>query len=134
MTVIASSRRRRPWAIAAFALTCASFLLLVGVRPARADEGGYFITSYNVALELRADGDLAVNETIAVRFDQPRHGLYRYVPFRVFLDDVYDRESRIDKPTITAEGASGKFATKTEGRSKVWRIGDKDRTVTGPVT
>ena len=134
MTVIASSRRRCAWAIAAFALTCASFLLLVGARPARADEGGYFITSYNVALELRADGDLAVNETIAVRFDQPRHGLYRYVPFRVFLDDVYDRESRIDKPTITAEGASGKFATKTEGRSKVWRIGDKNRTVTGPVT
>ena len=134
MMVLAPSRRRRLWVAATFALLCASFLLLVGVRPARADEGGYFITAYDVALELRANGELAVNETIAVRFDQPRHGVYRYVPFRVFLDDVYDRESRIDKPTITAEGASGKFATKTEGRSKVWRIGDKNRTVTGPVT
>ena len=107
MTVLVPSRRRRLWVVATFALLCASFLLLVGVRPARADEGGYFITAYDVALELRANGELAVNETIAARFDQPRHGLYRYVPFRLFLDDVYDRESRIDKPTITAEGASG---------------------------
>lgn len=128
---------RRPLALLAMlaVVGCSAVFAVVAVAgPARADEGGYFITAYDVALDLHANGDLAVNETIAVRFDQPRHGLYRYVPFRLYLDDVYDRESKIDKPTITSAGASGKFATKTEGRNRVWRIGDKDRTVTGPVT
>ena len=63
---------------------CSAVFAVVAVAgPARADEGGYFITAYDVALDLHANGDLAVNETIAVRFDQPRHGLYRYVPFRL---------------------------------------------------
>ena len=46
----------------------------------------YFtITQYNVAVSVNKDASLDVDETINVHFTEPRHGIYRFIPYRYQL-------------------------------------------------
>ena len=63
-------------------------LLLAALLPAfpalGAEHPGepYYITAYDVAIDVAQDNVLRVTENIDVYFNESRHGIYRYIPLR----------------------------------------------------
>lgn len=102
--------------------------------------GEYFtIKDYNVEVFLRKNGVINVKEKITVEFSEPRHGIYRQIPF------VYDveRNSNGDKAELPVTGNTytvkyydistpGNNSTNyVSGKDRVIKIGDADRLVSG---
>jgi uncharacterized protein (TIGR04222 family) len=124
---------RNIWKIAA--CTCASLALALPVSAQSL--GGYELESFGSVLSVGADGIVDVREEIRGTFLEPRHGLYRYVPFRYrspsggrFTTQVesvsvkrFDEEANafLDEP----------FAFYPEDDFVVWKIGDADVTHVG---
>jgi uncharacterized protein (TIGR04222 family) len=106
--------------------------------PVRAVAAGFeTISTYDVDITIEGNGDIRVVETIDYDFgDAQRHGIYRDVPTRLRYDDRYDRTFplRVDEVSgspgtpvqYTIEDAGG-------GETRI-KIGDPDRTITGPHT
>lgn len=116
----------------------ALLLLLALVFPGAGLAREYFtIDSYDVTMNVQENHAYNVNEKINVTFSQPRHGLYRYIPY----SGSYYRD--IDgKPTETSYNArvsdikvpGYNFDTDSENGSKVIKIGDEDEYVDGSQT
>ncbi len=106
-----------------------------GARTARADLAGFTITDFHTELFVEEDAGLLVEETIQVNFNEPRRGIYRTIPVRYTdprgyrygvqfrLLDVVDEDGRSHTTDVSREGSDVRI-----------RIGDADRTITGPVT
>lgn len=108
-------------------------LLLSSAFPAFADSYGsrpYYITAYNVDIDVTEDNILQVTEDIDVQFNSARHGIYRYIP-------VSNNVERADGTTgkthakIRNVRCSDDFSRSYENNNFVMQIGDEDRTVTG---
>lgn len=108
-------------------------LLVLWPGPGVGAATGGRITSYDVVLAVRADGTLAVAETIVYDFGGiERHGLVRTIPTRVPYDADHDRVYRVDDVHIASStGAPTEVKRSEESGDTVLRIGDPDRTVTG---
>jgi len=108
---------------------------LLWARPASAAEG---ISSYDVAIDIGANGDLHVVETIAYDFGaSEHHGIFRDIPTRVRYDDAYDRvyPLRVDHVTAAPAGTPADYTIEDAGAGLTRiKIGDPDRTVTGAHT
>ena len=95
------------------------------------------IHSYDVAIEIRADDSLRITEVIAYDFGSTaHHGIFRDVPTREAYDDRYDRVFPLRVESVTATGgASADYEVSQEpgGITRI-KIGDPDRTITGPHT
>ena len=64
------------------------------------------IRSYDVDIEIQANGDLSIVETIDYDFGaEPHHGIYRDIPTRLRYDDRFDRvfPLRVDDVTGSAD-------------------------------
>jgi len=92
------------------------------------------IRSFNVDASLSRDRKLTVTETIQYDFgDAERHGIYRYIP------EVADRNGakykyRFDFTSVTMDSKPVTFIN-TSGNGNVGvKIGDADKTITGPHT
>ena len=88
----------------------------------------YFsITRYDINVTFAADGSADFVETIEVRFTEPRHGIFRFIPYR---DNINGHElDRLIKD-ISVDGF--KFTTsKVENNNIEIRIGDADTYVEG---
>ncbi|HEY6974779.1 MAG TPA: DUF2207 domain-containing protein, partial [Chitinophagaceae bacterium] len=49
----------------------------------------YFtITQYNVEITVNKDASLDIDETIDVHFTEPRHGIYRFIPYKYQLQSL----------------------------------------------
>ncbi|HYN75046.1 MAG TPA: DUF2207 domain-containing protein [Candidatus Limnocylindria bacterium] len=120
---------RRLLAVAALAVA----LPVLVVWPAQAD-AGESINSYVVTATVATDGTMAVTEIIDYDFGgNQRHGIYRTIPVRYPYDDTYDRVLEVDQIQVTSD-APADLETSNEGDTLVLRIGDPDRTVSGPHT
>ena len=103
---------------------------------AAAQAGSERITLYDVDIEVEPTGSILVTETIDYDFaSNDRHGIYREVPVRLDYDPDgrYERVYRLD--ILSVEGSPGtpdEYKAEDAGRYKRIRIGDPDRTVTGP--
>lgn len=105
-----------------------SFLLLLGsLTLARAE---YFtITQYDIHVQFNEDGSADFEEVIEVKFSQPRHGIFRFIPTR---DKINNK--RVDR-LIEDERVEGyKFKTYTENNNFVFKIGDAKTYVDGVQT
>jgi uncharacterized membrane protein YgcG len=95
------------------------------------------IHSYDVAIEIRADGSIRVTEVIAYDFGPTaHHGIFRDVPTREAYDDRYDRLFPLHVESVEATGgASADYEVSQEpgGITRI-KIGDPDETITGPHT
>jgi uncharacterized protein (TIGR04222 family) len=94
------------------------------------------IRSFDVAVEVGADGSLLVVETIDYDFEgDERHGILRDIPTRFRYDDTYDRVMPVEVGSVTAVGAPDDVEVSQEpgGITRI-RIGDPDRTVHGRAT
>jgi hypothetical protein len=110
-------------------------ITMLWARPTLAVEG---ISSYDVSIEIAANGDLQVVETIAYDFgSSEHHGIYRDVPTRVRYDDTYDRvyPLRVDRVTASPAGTPADYTIEDAGGGMTRiKIGDPDSTITGAHT
>ena len=58
-----------------------SLSLVVGLY-SFADLAGYTIGDYDSNIVLTTGGELQISEQIQVNFSEPRHGIYRKIPYR----------------------------------------------------
>ena len=95
------------------------------------------IRSYDVDIQIQADGDLAIVETIDYDFgSEPHHGIYRDIPTRLRYDDRYDRvfPLRVDDVSGSADTPVDYTIEDADGGMTRIKIGDPDRTITGEHT
>lgn len=105
--------------------------VLLGAGPAMAD-GPESISQYDTRIDIRADGSMAVSETIYYDFGfNQRHGIIRKIPAKFRYDDSRDRVYPIDDVAVTMDGQDIDVDLSSEDGYETFKIGDPDRTVTG---
>jgi uncharacterized membrane protein YgcG len=120
------------------AVAVAVLLALLGFAfgaRASADEG-WVIQRFAADITIQKDGSLHVTEAIDVDFGtQEKHGIIRTIPVRYRWDDTHLRVYRLEVRSVTdAAEKPIRFSTSDAGGDKAIRIGDPNRTVTGPQT
>ncbi len=122
-------RVRRLLALAGLAVATT----LLASSPAHAQVGER-ITSYDVAIDIRDDGTLAIVETIEYDFgSNHRHGILRDIPTRLRYDDTDDRIYPLAVVRVEAsEGTPANYEVESvEGGITRIRVGDADTEITG---
>ncbi len=105
------------------------FFLLLGLQ-GWAIAQPYVIDRFDTSLELRKDGNLYVKESIEVTFNEPRHGIYRFIPFKYDSGKYGVRQIELDGFSVTDESGNRETTLITvEGANKKIRIGDADVTL-----
>ncbi|MEA2828576.1 MAG: hypothetical protein QOG43_3015 [Actinomycetota bacterium] len=120
----------------------AAILAVAGGGPAGAAAGGSAasqsgserITNYDVSITIERSGDLTVTEVIDYDFGvTSHHGIFRNIPVRLHYDDRFDRVYPVSiRSVVGSPGTPDQFDVSNEGGDKVLKIGDPDKTVTGP--
>ena len=119
------------------------FLVFISIHSAVAQE--YFtIQSYNVAVEVNEDASLDIDEDILVHFTEPRHGIYRFIPYKYPLQSLPAATEKANRQmefggyahiiieNIKVEGWN--YEITTEGDNKVIKIGSANNLVDGDQT
>jgi len=88
------------------------------------------IKSFDTAITVDADGDIAVTETIEVTVEgqQIRRGIFRELP-RYYADDVVEGDKlpyQYDVLRVTRDGKREPYTVEREGNAYRIRIGDED--------
>ncbi len=123
-----------PWKSRSSGITVLSLLFLVSfVSPVSAQ---YFtIDRFHSDITVHEDASFTVRETIEVKFDRPRHGIYREIPFK-YANEL-GKVIRTPIRVLSAEDGSGrgwKYRASKEGNVVTIRIGDARRYVEGQQT
>ena len=127
--------------------------LLIGLLcsvVAKADRQGFHYENYHVEAVVHQDNVWEVTETIDVFFDEPRHGIYRYIPLRFWLEHDVSQDEGMEQRVIQGqvvqdwrkfkyksevedvEVEGGEFTTEdSDDDNFVVRIGDADSEVLG---
>ena len=90
------------------------------------------IRSYDVDAIVDTNRNLTITETITYDFeDADRHGIYRDIPV-VYRRNGGEYELRLDGIQVLRDGKSEPFTKSSQGNDLRIKIGDKDKTITGP--
>lgn len=115
---------------------CAAAALMIPLIPVQvcANAGGYTTSAYNVDVKVNTDHAYRVTETIDVNFSEPRHGIYRYIPYKGdFYRQVDGKKS--DKAYVAKVSdisvKGGTVDIDRESDNVVLKIGDADTFLTG---
>ena len=103
----------------------AACVLLVHCLLIQARAYDFVIKDYAVETTVKKNNVVEVHETIQVEFFVPRHGIYRVIPIR--------NRNNIYSINVLQNGRKAKVKVKEYARSVDIRIGDKDKTIIGPV-
>ncbi len=90
----------------------------------------YYITSYDVSVDVAEDNVLRVTENIDVHFNEARHGIYRYIPLRNTVERA-DGSTAVTRAKVNNIRCSDPYSDSTENSQLVLQIGDEDETLTG---
>ncbi|HEU4528854.1 MAG TPA: DUF2207 domain-containing protein [Actinomycetota bacterium] len=135
-----TGRRARDARVARATIVAAGALLLLLLGLGRPAVGQGFVSEstprYDVDITIEPSGSIVVTETIVQDFGSTeRHGIERFVPERLRYDDTYDRVYPIDVVSVeTTANTPDDLLVEHSGGSLRIRIGDPDRTITGPHT
>lgn len=103
--------------------------------PAHAQSDLWRMDGFRTEIDVRPDGSLLVEETIKAEFLQPRHGIYRYVPYRGTTAEGGKYRLGIRLVSVTdGDGVPQQVKQTRPGDTIVWRIGDPDVTIGGDMT
>ena len=108
--------------------------------------GDGYITRYDVNIVINDDSSLRITERIDYTFTDSSHGIYRTIgnrypvtePFtpessETEIDTSYDRVIDINDVNVTSpSGAPTDLDINQQGQALVIRVGDPDRTISGP--
>lgn len=118
---------------------CASAISMVAL----ADREGFYYTNWTVDATISAQNVWTIHEQEDVYFDEPRHGIYRYIPLHYFgrLNDALpeepentpSREYFVEVDVTNTEGAMASVYD-DENNNRIIRFGDPDREVTGAMS
>jgi len=91
------------------------------------------IGTYDVAIRIEPDGSLTIRETIEYDFGSNlRHGIFRDVPTRFYVDDTYDRVYPLEVQSVDAtQDAPTDLEVTEQGGNTHIRIGDPDEEISG---
>lgn len=116
------------------ALVVPLFAVLFPATPARADLGGFVIRDFDAAIEVQQNGDIDVTEALTIHFSEPRHGIYRTIPYSYTDPRGYRYTFGMRLEGVTDErGQSYGTQVSRSGGSYQIRIGDPESTVMGEV-
>lgn len=91
----------------------------------------YYIDSIKSSININRNRSISVTETIAVYFPEPRHGIFRYIPYRYKRDGkTISTATKVNSVTDDA-GKDLPYKTSRDGSNLEIKIGDPDKTVTG---
>ena len=100
--------------------------------PASAQSGTEVIHSYEVDIEILDTGALVITERIDYDFGSAlRHGIFRTIPTRYYLDEVNDRVYRIEDVAVQSPTAPADVDVSSEGAFTKIRVGDPDVEISG---
>lgn len=121
------------WLFSCLAVLC---LLAAWQQPASATDIGYNITSYHSDIQIGTDNVYHITETIKVYFDEPSHGIFRYIPYVQKMSwDQDGAMSRVYHTTVESVVVPDEtYTIYRENGNVVIQIGDPDKTVTGEKT
>ncbi|TMC69217.1 MAG: DUF2207 domain-containing protein [Chloroflexi bacterium] len=110
-------------------------LTAVFATPALADEG-WVIERFAADITIGKDASLHITEAIDVDFGGlQKHGIFRTIPVRYQWDDTHVRTYELRVRSVAdAAGKAIRYETSDQGASKVVKIGDPNRTVSGRQT
>ena len=113
---------------------CLSFVLslnLILILLAKPASAQYFtINRYHSDIQVKQDSSISVTETLEVKFDRPRHGIYREIPFK--YQDELGKVTRTPIKVLSVTDESGKqwkYTVNKTGHIVNIRIGDPKRFV-----
>ncbi len=108
----------------------AAWVALLAV-PATAQSGPEVIRDYTVHIQILADGDLQIRETIDYDFGTTsHHGIFRTIPTRFPYDEANDRIYPIDDVTAQSDAPDDVDVSEEGGFTKI-RVGDPDVEISG---
>jgi hypothetical protein len=97
--------------------------------PARAAD--FSLASFHADVHVQTDAAISVTETIVATFPDPRHGLFRRIPFR-YTDAAGNTVTvPIEVTAVNQDGRVVDRSVYREGDNLVIRIGNPRRTITG---
>jgi hypothetical protein len=106
-------------------------LVSVPMGAATAQPTGEVIRSYEVEIRILDTGGLTITERIDYDFGtELRHGIFRTIPSRFYVDDVNDRIYRIAGVVVQSD-APDDVEVSEEGGVTTIRIGDPDVEISG---
>ncbi|HYU82622.1 MAG TPA: DUF2207 domain-containing protein [Candidatus Polarisedimenticolia bacterium] len=116
----------------AFAAVLVAFAF---AAPALADEG-WVIERFASDITINKDSSLHIVEAIDANFGAlQKHGIFRTIPVRYQWDDTHVRVYQLRVRSVTDGSGKGvPYDTSDQGASKVIKIGDPNRTVSGRQT
>ena len=130
---------RRVVKVTGLAGLLAAGVLFVAPAPALAApvlaESAESISSYDVRIDVGANGRLGVTETIAYNFGgNKKHGILREIPTRAKVDDHHNRLYPLTNISVSRDGYGERFDTSTSGDDEVLKIGNPRKTISGTHT
>jgi len=90
----------------------------------------YVIDFYDVNIVVNEDNSFDITETINAYFNYPKHGIYRTIPLQNSVNRL-DGTISNNRAIISGIEVNHNFSSYIENNSKVIKIGDADRTLTG---
>jgi len=94
------------------------------------DSEPYYIRDYDVEIHVTEDNILRITENIDVYFNQPRHGIYRYIPTSNRIERA-DGTTGKTRAKISSIRCSDAYSSSYENGNYIMQIGDEDKTVSG---
>ncbi|MBI2026072.1 MAG: DUF2207 domain-containing protein [Candidatus Levybacteria bacterium] len=89
------------------------------------------IHSFDVNITAHKNGEMDVIENVTYDFEElDKHGIYRYIPAFSKLGDLY-RIIKIKNIEVLRDGEKEKFSVSQNKEQIYFKIGDKDKTITG---
>ena len=79
------------------------FVLLAVTMTASADRGGFYYKNFRVDAVVHQDNVWDITETIDVFFEEPRHGIYRYIPITFSLQHDVSLDEGNEKQVIQGQ-------------------------------
>jgi uncharacterized membrane protein YgcG len=112
-----------------------AMMILFGLNTVWAADESYVTKNYDVRMDVNGNNTFLVQEDIKVDFTEPRHGIYRYIPYKGTITrqvdgSTVDDRYRMKISDVKVEGYQ--FDTDTENGNLVIRIGSEDENVNGP--
>lgn len=105
---------------------CLIILLAVCFTAILARAEYFVIKNYHIDVTFTEEGYADFEEVIEVEFSQPRHGIFRFIPYR---SEVQGK--RVDRIIKDVKVEGYKVSTSKENHNLVLKIGDKDVYVDG---
>lgn len=90
----------------------------------------YYISEYNVEINVTEDNILQVTEDIDANFNQPKHGIIRNIPYVNSVNRA-DGTMGTTRAKISHVQCSDNYSSSYENGNYVMQIGDEDVTLTG---